>query len=178
MMGWLGWKDNSHHFLFCGCATGAVDGCLYILGGFALDSPMAGVLKYDLVSNSWSKENPMSIGRDYCETRELNNKLFFVGVFRREHGLLTSLYSAEVYDPQTGLWSDLPSISFSKAHMLELHILLGLFFWPYYFDQAGEVYDPETNSWVDMPIGMSDGLHVVGAKFSVNVDGNLYALDL
>ncbi|CAK9141065.1 unnamed protein product [Ilex paraguariensis] len=34
MRGWLGRKGAVDQLPFCGSATGAVDGCLYMLGGF------------------------------------------------------------------------------------------------------------------------------------------------
>lgn len=198
--GWLGRRDGSDQIPFCGCAIGAVDGCLYMLGGFSRASVMTHVWKYDPVSNSWSETSPMSVGRAYCKTSVLNNKLFVVGGVSRGHGGLTPLQSAEVYDPQTGLWSEIPSMPFSKAQVLptafladllkpiatgltsyrgKLYVPQSLYCWPFFVDVGGEVYDPETNSWVDMPTGMGEGWPAkqAGTKLSVIVDGDLYALD-
>ncbi|MFS7902989.1 putative F-box domain, kelch-type beta propeller, F-box-like domain superfamily [Helianthus anomalus] len=77
--GWLGRKDGSDQIRFCGCTIGAVDGYLYMLGGFNRVSAMNCVWKYDPVSNSWSEANPMSVSRAYCKTGVLNNKLNVVG---------------------------------------------------------------------------------------------------
>ncbi|KAJ0592435.1 putative F-box domain, kelch-type beta propeller, F-box-like domain superfamily [Helianthus annuus] len=198
--GWLGRKDGSDQIRFCGCAIGAVDGYLYMLGGFNRASAMNCVWKYDPVSNSWSEANPMSVGRAYCKTGVLNNKLYVVGGVSRGRGGLTPLQSAEVYDPQTGLWSEIPSMPFSKAQVLptafladllkpiatgltsyrgKLYVPQSLYCWPFFVDVGGEVYDPETNSWADMPTGMGEGWPAkqAGTKLSVIVDGDLYALD-
>lgn len=38
---WLGWRDALHQMSFCGCAVGAADGCLYVLGGFSRASAIS-----------------------------------------------------------------------------------------------------------------------------------------
>ncbi|KAI5661424.1 hypothetical protein M9H77_20747 [Catharanthus roseus] len=198
--GWLGRKDALEQIPFCGCAIGAIDGCLYVLGGFCRATAMRCVWRYDPIVNAWSEMSPMSIGRAYCKTGVLNNKLYVVGGVSRGHGGLAPLQSAEVFDPQTGLWSEVPSMPFSKAQVLptafladllkpiatgmtsyrgKLYVPQSLYCWPFFVDVGGEVYDPETNSWVEMPMGMGEGwpARQAGTKLSVIVDGDLYALD-
>ncbi|XVE93096.1 hypothetical protein REPUB_Repub01dG0160600 [Reevesia pubescens] len=77
--GWLGKKDALDRMPFCGCAIGAVDGCLYVLGGFSRASALRCVWQYNPVLNSWSEVRSMSTGRAYCKTGILNNKLYVVG---------------------------------------------------------------------------------------------------
>lgn len=198
--GWLGKKDALDQIPFCGCAIGAVNGCLYVLGGFSRASAMSRVWRYDPVLNAWSEVNSMSVGRAYCKTGVLNNKLFVVGGVSRGRGGLIPLQSAEVFDPQTGLWSEVPSMPFSKAQVLptafladllkpiatgmtsyrgKLYVPQSLYCWPFFVDVGGEVYDPETNAWVEMPTGMGEGwpARQAGTKLSVIVDDDLYALD-
>lgn len=198
--GWLGRKDALEQIPFCGCAIGAIDGCLYVLGGFCRATAMRCVWRYDPVVNAWNEVSPMSTGRAYCKTGVLNNKLYVVGGVSRGHAGLDPLQSAEVFDPQTGLWSDVPSMPFSKAQVLptafladllkpiatgmtsyrgKLYVPQSLYCWPFFVDVGGEVYDPETNSWVEMPMGMGEGwpARQAGTKLSVIVDGDLYALD-
>ena len=198
--GWLGRKDAFDRMRFCGCAIGAVDGCLYVLGGFSRASTMKYVWRYDPILNVWSEATSMSIGRAYCKTGILNNKLYVVGGVSRCQGRLTPLQSAEVFDPITGVWSQIPSMPFTKAQVLptafladllkpiatgitsyrgRLFVPQSLYCWPFFVDVGGEVYDPEMNSWVEMPIGMGEGwpARQAGTKLSVTVDGELYALD-
>ena len=59
----------------------------------------------------------MSIGRAYCKTSILNNKLYVVGGVSRGRGGLT-LQSAEVFDLHTGSWTQVPSMLCSRAQML------------------------------------------------------------
>ncbi|CAB4267595.1 unnamed protein product [Prunus armeniaca] len=79
IMGWLGRKDAIDRMPFCGCSVGAVDGCLYVLGGFSKASALRCAWRYNPVTNSWSESSPMSIGRAYCKTGILDDKLYAVG---------------------------------------------------------------------------------------------------
>ncbi|KAE8716791.1 F-box/kelch-repeat protein [Hibiscus syriacus] len=199
--GWLGRKNALDRMPFCGCAIGAVDGSLYVLGGFSRASALRCVWQYNPVLNSWSEVNSMLTGRAYCKTAILNNRLYAVGGFTKGHGGLTPLQSAEVFDPHTGIWSQIPSMPFSKAQVLptafladllkpiatgitsykgRLFVPQSLYCWPFFVDIGGEVYDPKVNAWVEMPAGMGDGwpARQAGTKLSVTVDGELYALDL
>ncbi|KAL8536128.1 hypothetical protein ACS0TY_011674 [Phlomoides rotata] len=198
--GWLGRRDALEELPFCGCAIGTVDGCLYVLGGFCRASAMNCVWRYDPILNTWSEVSSMSISRAYCKTGVLNNKLYVVGGVTRGQGGLTPLQSAEVYDPSSDTWSEVPSMPFSKAQVLptafladllkpiatgmtsykgKLYVPQSLYCWPFFVDVGGEVYDPETDTWIEMPVGMGEGWPAkqAGTKLSVIVDGDLYALD-
>ncbi|XP_022768288.1 F-box/kelch-repeat protein At1g22040-like [Durio zibethinus] len=198
--GWLGQKGGSDPTQFCGCAIGSVDGCLYVLGGFSRASTMRNVWRFDPILNAWSEMTSMSIGRAYCKISILNNKLYVVGGVSQGRGGLIPLQSAEVFDPHTGTWSQVPSMPCSRAHMLpnafmadvlkpiatgmasymgRLCVAQSLYSWPFFFDAGGEIYDPETNSWADMPTGMGEGWPAkqAGTKLSVVVDGELFACD-
>lgn len=198
--GWLGRRDALDQIPFCGSSFATVNGRLYMLGGFSRASALASVWYYDPVQNRWSEMSPMSIGRAYCKTGVLNNKLYVVGGVTRGHGGLIPLQSAEVFDPCTGLWSQIPSMPFAKAQVLptafladllkpiatgmtaykgKLFVPQSLYYWPFFVDVGGEVYDPETNSWFEMPAGMGEGwpARQAGAKLSAIVDNELYALD-
>lgn len=198
--GWLGRRDELDRIPFCGSAIGTVDGCLYVLGGFSRASALTSVWRYDPVQNGWSEVSPMSIGRAYCKTGVLNNKLYVVGGVTRGRGGLIPLQSAEVFDPRTGVWSQIPSMPFAKAQVLptafladllkpiatgmtsykgKLFVPQSLYYWPFFVDVGGEVYDPETNSWFEMPVGMGEGwpARQAGTKLGAIVDEELYALD-
>ncbi|KHN24790.1 F-box/kelch-repeat protein [Glycine soja] len=184
---------------FCGCAIGAVDGCLYVLGGFSKTSTMRCVWRFDPIQNTWSKVTSMSRGRAYYKTGVLNNKLYVVGGVSQGQAGLVPLQSAEVFDPSTDTWSHVPSMPFSGAPVLpsafladmpkpvatglssymgRLCVPQSLFSW-IFVNVGGQIYDPETNSWIEMPAGMGEGWPVrqAGTKLSVVVDGELYAFD-
>nr|KYP69252.1 F-box/kelch-repeat protein At1g22040 family [Cajanus cajan] len=193
-------KNAFDEMPFCGCAIGAVDGCLYVLGGFSKASTMRSVWRFDPIQNMWSKVTSMSTGRAYCKTGILNNKLYVVGGVSQGQAGLVPLQSAEVFDPSTDTWSNVPSMPFSRAQVLpsafladmlkpiatgltsymgRLCVPQSLYSWPFFVDVGGEIYDPETNSWIEMPVGMGEGWPAkqAGTKLSVVVDGELYAFD-
>lgn len=200
IMSWLGRKDSLERMPFCGCSIGVVNGCIFAVGGFSRASAMKSVWQYDPVNNSWTEASPMLVARAYCKTGVLNNKLYVVGGVTRGRGGLSPLQSAEVYDPHTGMWSQLPNMPFTKAQSLPTAFLAdllkpiatgmtsyrgrllvpqSLYCWPFFVDVGGEVYDPNINSWLEMPIGMGEGwpARQAGTKLSITVDDNLYALD-
>lgn len=200
IMNWLRRRDALDRMPFCGCSIGAVDGCIYALGGFSKASAMKSVWRYDPVKNCWTEVSPMSVGRAYSKTGILNGKLYVVGGVTRGRGGLNPLQSAEVFDPHTGTWSPLPNMPFAKAQVLptafladllkpiatgmtsyrgKLYVPQSLYCWPFFVDVGGEVYDPDIDSWLDMPVGMGDGwpARQAGTKLSVTVNNDLYALD-
>ncbi|KAK1309520.1 F-box/kelch-repeat protein [Acorus calamus] len=197
---WLRPKDELDRLPFCGCTIGAVDGCLYVLGGFSRASAMKTVWKYDPCQNMWQEVMSMTIGRAYSKACMLNGKLYVVGGVSRSRGGLAPLQSAEVYDPRTGLWTQVPSMPFSNSQVLptaflaemlkpiatgmtsyrgRLYVPQSLYSWPFFVDVGGEIFDPETNTWAEMPAGMGEGWPAkqAGTKLSVVVGGELYALD-
>lgn len=199
--GWLGRGNALDKMPFCGCSIGAVNGCLYVLGGLSRASALRCVWRYDPILNTWSEESPMLSGRAYSKTGVINNKLYVVGGVNRYRGGLTPLQSAEVYDPENGQWSEVPSMPFSKAQIMptafladllkpiatglttyrgKLYVPQSLYCWPFFVDAGGEIYDPETNTWIEMPVGMGEGWPAkqAGTKLSAVVDDELYALDL
>ncbi|KAF8720676.1 hypothetical protein HU200_023578 [Digitaria exilis] len=197
---WFGHKDLLDSIPFCGCAIGTVDGCLYVLGGFSRGFAMKCVWRYDPFVNSWQAVSPMNTGRAFCKTGLLNNKLYVVGGMSKGKAGLTPLQSAEVFDPTTGVWAEVPNMTFSKAQALptaflaermkpiatgmtsyrgKLYVPKSLYYWHFFVDGGGETFDPETNSWAEMPVGMGEGwpTRQAGTKLSAVIDGDLYALE-
>ncbi|XP_021776174.1 F-box/kelch-repeat protein At1g22040-like [Chenopodium quinoa] len=199
--GWLGGGDPLDKLPFCGCSIAAVNGCLYVVGGLSRTSALRCVRRYDPILNTWNEVSPMLTGRAYSKTGVINNKLYVVGGVSRYRGGLTPLQCAEVFDPETDQWSEVPSMPFAKAQVMptafladllkpiatglttyknKLYVPQSLYCWPFFVDAGGEIYDPETNSWIEMPVGMGEGWPAkqAGTKLSVVVDDELYALDL
>ncbi|GMH17936.1 hypothetical protein Nepgr_019777 [Nepenthes gracilis] len=200
LRGWFMRGDEVDRMPFCGCSIGAVNGCLFVLGGLSRASALRCVWRYDPILNAWFESSPMSRCRAYSKTGVLNGKLYVVGGVNKARGGLSPLQSAEVFDPITGLWSEIPSMPFSKtqvpltaflADLLKpiatglttyrgkLYVPQSLYCWPFFVDAGGEIYDPETNSWVEMPNGMGENwpARQAGTKVSAVVDDELYALD-
>uniref|UniRef100_A0A7N0T180 F-box domain-containing protein n=1 Tax=Kalanchoe fedtschenkoi TaxID=63787 RepID=A0A7N0T180_KALFE len=198
--GWLGRNDKTNQMTLSGCSFGVIGGSLYVLGGLSKSSTLDRVWRYDPIQNSWNEACPMSTGRAYCKIGVLNDKLYVVGGVTRGRGGLTPLLSAEVFDPSTGVWSELPSMPFSKAQAMptalladllkpiatgiasyqgKLYVPQSLYCWPFFVDVGGEVYDPMSNSWDEMPPGMGESWPAkqAGTKMSATINGDLYGLD-
>lgn len=198
--GWLGRNNSFDRTPFCGCAIAAVDGCLYVVGGFSRASAMRCVWRFNPILNAWSEVTSMSTPRAYCKTSILDNKLYVVGGVSRGRGGLMPLQSGEVFDPCTNSWSEVPNMPFARAQVLptafladmlkpiatgmtsyrgKLCVPQSLYSWPFFVDVGGELYDPETNSWTEMPSGMGEGwpARQAGTKLSIVVNGELYAFD-
>ncbi|KAK9666549.1 hypothetical protein RND81_14G192900 [Saponaria officinalis] len=199
--GWLGGSDPLNKMQFCGCSMGVVNGYLYVIGGLSKTLALRCVWRYDPILNIWSEVTPMSTGRAYCKTGVINNKLYVVGGVNKFRNGLTPLQSAEVFDPETGEWSEVLSMPFSKAQVMptaflanllkpiatglttyrgKLYVPQSLYCWPFFVDAGGEIYDPKTNSWIEMPVGMGEGWPAkqAGTKLSAVVDDKLYAIEL
>ncbi|KAL5231101.1 hypothetical protein ABZP36_029877 [Zizania latifolia] len=198
--GWFGQKNSLDTIPFCGCAVGTVNGCLYVLGGLSRAAATKRVWRYDPFVNAWEEVSSMCTGRAFCKASRLNNKLYVVGGVSRGKNGLAPLQSAEVFDPTTGAWAEVPDMPFSRAQALptaflsellkpvatgvtshggKLCVPQSLYSWPFFVDAGGEIFDPETNSWVAMPVGMGEGwpARQAGTKLSAVINGDLYALE-
>lgn len=198
--GWFWRNIGRDRVAFCGCSTGAIDGCLYVLGGFSRDCATRYVWRFDPCKVLWTKVTSMSTARAYCKTGVLNNKLYAVGGVSKAQGAVVPLQSAEVYDPVADFWVQIPSMPFAQVRVLPIALLAdvlkpiatglasvrgrlyvpqSLYSWPFFVDVGGEIFDPATNSWTQMPTGMGEGwpARKAGTKLSAIVNGNLYALD-
>ncbi|KAA8536482.1 hypothetical protein F0562_028960 [Nyssa sinensis] len=158
--GWLGWKDTLDRMPFCGCGIGAVDGCLYVPGGFSKASAMSCVRRYDPILNAWSEYSILILV--YGPKSQACH-------FRKLRVLPTALLRDLLKPIATGMTS----------YRGKLYVPQSLYYWQFFVDVGGEMYDPETNSWVDMPVGMGEGwpARQGGTKLSVIVNGNMYAFD-
>lgn len=124
--GWFRHKDLLDSIPFYGCAVGTVNGCFYVLGGFSRAFASKCVWRYDPFVSSWQAVSPMNTGRAFCKTSVLNNKLYVVGGLSKVKDGLVPLQSAEVFDPATGVWAEVPDMTFSKAQVLPTAVLAEL----------------------------------------------------
>jgi hypothetical protein len=197
----LFWRRNTlDQMPFCGCSVGVADGYLYVIGGFSKAVALNCVWRYDPFLNLWQEVSPMITGRAFCKATFLNGKLYVVGGVSRGRNGLLPLRSAEAFDPETGLWSELPEMPFAKAQVLptaflvdvlkpiatgmapykgKLYVPQSLYSWPFFFDIGGEIYDPDLNAWSTMPDGLGDGwpARQAGTKLGIVIDDKLYTLE-
>ena len=171
----LGRRDSSEQMPFCGCAIGAVDGGLYVIGGLSRSKTVSCVWRFDPILNSWSEVSSMLASRAYSKTGVLNKKLYVVGGVDRGRGGLSPLQSAEVYDPNKNRWSFIADMSTAMVP------LIGVVYDKKWFLKGlgshqlvmSEAYDPEVNSW--SPV--SDGMVAGWRNPCTSLNGRLYGLD-
>ncbi|KAK3158270.1 hypothetical protein QOZ80_2AG0134970 [Eleusine coracana subsp. coracana] len=198
--GWFWRRYGLNQMPFCGCSVGVVDGYMYVIGGFSKAVALNCVWRYDPRLNLWQEVSPMITGRAFCKAALLTDKLYVVGGVSRGRNGLLPLRSAEVFDPKTGQWSELPEMPFTKAQVLptafladvlkpiatgmtsykqKLYVPQSLYSWPFFFDIGGEIYDPELNSWSTMPDGLGNGwpARQAGTKLGIVVGDKLYTLE-
>jgi hypothetical protein len=198
--GWFWCRYGLDQMPFCGCSVGVLDGYMYVIGGFSEAVALNCVWRYDPHLNLWQEVSPMITGRAFCKTAFLKDKLYVVGGVRRGRNGLLPLRSAEVLDPKTGQWTELPEMPFAKAQVLptafladvlkpiatgmtsykeKLYVPQSLYSWPFFFDIGGEIYDPELNSWSTMPDGLGNGwpARQAGTKLGIVVGDKLYTLE-
>ncbi|KAH7567807.1 hypothetical protein JRO89_XS07G0154200 [Xanthoceras sorbifolium] len=107
--------------------------------------------------------------RAYSKTGILNNKLYVVGGVSRGQGGLNPLQSAEVFDPYTGAWSEVPSMPFSRAQVLPN---------PFLADMLKPIATGTTSYMGRLCVPQKGWpARQAGTKLSVVVDGELYAFD-
>ncbi|XP_062224471.1 F-box/kelch-repeat protein At1g22040-like [Phragmites australis] len=181
------------------CSLDATGGGELLLGTSALVySSSAPPARPEIRAFQFPEVSPMITGRAFCKVALLRGKLYVVGGVSRGRNSLLPLRSAEVFDPKTGLWSELPEMPFEKAHVLptafldvlkpiatgmapykgKLYVPQSLYSWPFFFEIGGEIYDPELNSWSTMPDGLGYGwpARQAGTKLGIVINDKLYTL--
>uniref|UniRef100_A0A0E0NGS6 F-box domain-containing protein n=1 Tax=Oryza rufipogon TaxID=4529 RepID=A0A0E0NGS6_ORYRU len=116
--GWFRRRYGLDQMPFCGCSVGVADGCLYVFGGFSRAVALNCVFRYNPCLNVWQEVSPMISGRAFSKAALLQSKLYVVGGVSRGRNGLLPLRSGEVFDPKTGIWSELPEMPFMKAQVL------------------------------------------------------------
>ena len=156
--------------------VGAIDGIIYVVGGYEFSGYLAVNEAYDPLADTWTTKAPLPAPR---ETRGSNNavldgKLYMIG--GNASGKCSSLN--EVYDPATDRWMTKAPMPTPRCHLAVVE-LSGLIYALGGTNTNGlveyntvEVYDPRTDTWgtvTPMPTARQD----VGA---VSLNGILYAI--
>ncbi|KAK8462447.1 hypothetical protein SEVIR_1G209100v4 [Setaria viridis] len=163
---WFWRRNGLDQMPFCGCSVGVADGSLYVVGGFSKAVALNCVWRYDPFLNLWEEASPMMTGRAFCKATFLNGKLYVVGGVSRGRNGLLPLRSAEVFDPKTGLWSELPEMPFAKAQVLPTAFL-------------ADVLKPIATGMAPYKDGLGDGwpARQAGTKLGIVIDDKLYTLE-
>ena len=171
-------------------AAAAVDGKIYIIGGYDLHKNLGGrapalsiVDVYDPQTNTWHTVANMPTPRVAPQTAAFSNEIYVFGGYDRKgpRGARRNKKIVEMYDTRTDTWvkrRDMPSLRMDFTTAVvdgKIYVMGGRVedepFNPMATNLV-EVYDPLTNKWekrADMPTarGMTD---------AVVVDGRIYVL--
>jgi len=97
----------------------AVNGLVYAIGGFNFllvpDRPLSSVEVYDPATDSWSEGVPLPDPRGAATAVSLGGKIYVAGGFAYEGSSNWFLDRTDVFDPQTGQWTQLPSLSTGRS---------------------------------------------------------------
>lgn len=158
------------------CAV--LSGCyLFLFGGkHPKNGPMRCVVFYDACADKWYRAPDMIWKRQYFGSCVINNRLYVAGgAYVSSEGILTTLRSAEVYDPNKNRWTAINEMStgmtpFFQVVYEEKWVLKGL---DSNLEFVSEVYTPETNSWFTDNNGIITGYR----NPCISFNGRLYTSD-
>ncbi|MCH8294314.1 hypothetical protein IH992_24800, partial [Candidatus Poribacteria bacterium] len=152
----------------------AVDGKIYVIGGWNQTGKLSTVEEYDPTTDTWTRKADMPTARKGMATSVVNGKIYAFGgstVVQAPPGLLTTV---EEYDPATNTWTkkeDMPSKRFGAAAVAvdgKIYVIGG---WAAGFHTSVvEMYDPATDTWqkrANVPRGL-------GNTGFASVDGKIY----
>lgn len=93
-------------------AAAVIGDCVYVAGGQGKDRFLNSVEVYDLNTNQWSSAANMICVRSSCYGLAFHGKFWVIGgeLMRNQYGEKPERGSAEVYDPETGIWTLIPEM--------------------------------------------------------------------
>ena len=145
------------------------DGSVLVAGGFSVDRYTSNAEIYDPETEIWTETGSLSDARGFHSSTLLNNGLILVaGGQTGVENDSTTLNSAELYDPETGIWRLTGPLNESRYYFSATLLDSGLVLIAGGKDDVGylnsaELYDPDSGSW-DYTGQMHDrrGLHCAG----------------
>ncbi len=120
---------------------------------------------YDPATGTWTVTGSLAIARENHTTTLLFNGRLLVTGGAPDAAQYTSLSSAEVYDPATGLWTaTAPMTSPRQAQTATLltdgRVMIAGGYDTGYFTSSAEIYDPATGTWsATRTLGIARGVH-------------------
>ncbi|KAL3651051.1 hypothetical protein CASFOL_007454 [Castilleja foliolosa] len=149
----------------------AVGPKIYVIGGSINDIPSNKIWIFDCRFNTWEMGPQMRVAREFCAAGEWNGKIFVMGGCNVDNWA-RSINWAEVFDPDTGLWSAVPSAIEVRDKWMHASAMIGSKFYAM-ADRGGVVYDVGSGEWGNVPKRLDLGWRGRAAV----VDGVLYCYD-
>jgi hypothetical protein len=152
------------------------DGALLVCGGLVsdMDCPLHLVLKYDIYKNRWTVMTRMLTARSFFAGGVIDGRVYVAGGYSADQ---FELNSAEVLDPEKGVWQPIASMGMNMASS-DSAVIGGRLYvtegcaWPFFSSPRGQVYDPKIDRWEAMPVGMREGW----TGLSVVIEGCLFVI--
>ncbi|KAH7287696.1 hypothetical protein KP509_32G069700 [Ceratopteris richardii] len=162
-------------------AAAVVGDFVYVAGGQGRDCFLNSVEVYDSTKDVWSYVPNMACVRSSCSAFAVNGKVWVIGgeVVRNQYGERPERGSAEVYDPQLGIWKLIPEMWLDTKKVPSpgtVHCGKMLFV----YQNKLMMYDEITNKW--HRIGYSSGGDAFNNHFSrfgfacESIDEELYII--
>ncbi|KAA8547142.1 hypothetical protein F0562_003592 [Nyssa sinensis] len=136
-------------------------GALFVCGGVIFDvgCPLNLVLKYEMTKNCWTVMKKMITARSFFASGVIEGMIYVAGGNNTD---LFELNSAEVLDPDKGIWQPIANMgtrmaSYDAAVLNRKLLVTEGWFWPFYFVPRGQIYDPKTDNWEGMAAGLREG---------------------
>ncbi|KAL4586321.1 hypothetical protein LXL04_010957 [Taraxacum kok-saghyz] len=143
------------------CISGSDNTSLFVCGGVTsdMDCPLNLVLKFEVKSNQWTVMKKMITPRSFFAGGVISGKVYVAG---GNSGRQFDLNSAEVMDPDVGVWQPISDMGTNMAcydsAVLDGKLLVTEgWLWPFYNVPRGQVYDPRTDHWESMAMGLCEG---------------------
>jgi N-acetylneuraminic acid mutarotase len=174
-------------------SAAALDGKIYLIGGFAKEGVTSRVEMYDPATDRWTLRASIPVALHHAAAAALNGKLYVVGGLEGGRSWKPSSGLWE-YDPRTDRWS-------AKREMPTARGALGVGVWegklyavgglgatrPFELlgnSGANEVYDPATDQWQKkaplptprdhLAVAVVNGkIHAIGGRFNSDYSENL-----
>lgn len=143
------------------CVALPHEGSLFVFGGVVsdVDCPLNLVLKYEVQKNRWTAMKKMITARSFFASGVIDGMIYVAGGNSTD---LFELNSAEVMDPDNGIWHPIANMgtnmaSYDTAVLNGKLLVTEGWFWPFYVVPRGQIYDPRTDNWDSMAAGLREG---------------------
>ena len=141
-------------------AAAAVDGKIYVVGGFskpsfknALDYAISRAVEvYDPESNTWTTTAPLPEGRHHTGIAVLNGALYVIGGFTKSlFSVWKAVSTVYQYSPDTATWRELPKMPTARGALGVTVYQDRLYAIGGYDGERNtavvEVFEPQSNTW-------------------------------
>lgn len=177
---WVPLPSLPHHIIGAACAVAA--GKLYMIGGSQGERACRSVWAFNPRFNRWEMAASMKVAREFAAAGVIAGRIYVLGGCLPGSSMNGAASWAEVYDPLTNQWSNIPSPPDKRYKWMHGYAVLHdkLFA---VADMGGIIFDPYRSSWDSISAKLASGWRgrsavVNNILFSCNYLGKLLGYDL